>query len=378
MKVLIDGREAVDPASGGRLEPLLDSLLSSEAGIRFTVIERRRRPLADYPGVRKLCAPCGSAALEFHWVQSRLLRLLAELEIDLYHAWNQIGPPFSPVPTILQFRAAPAPPSTEPEACGFDLAGGCPRQALAVAVRRAARIVVPSQACKIGIAARFQVRPEKITVIYDGLDPRFGVLAGGGPPGGRLGRLPEERILALGEAGAHGNLDTVLRVFARLRRQAGCPKLVILGEGSAAGGDLLKLIRLLGLSGDIFFHSSRDVVERARLYNGSRLLLHAPAAGGSPGACLEAMACGVPVVASSSSALAEVAGAALLLRNPKDSREMLVAAAQALWDEPLKSFLRRRGLRRAQDSRREAGARKLLELYRSLAAPELPGSAAVV
>jgi glycosyltransferase involved in cell wall biosynthesis len=65
--------------------------------------------------------------------------------------------------------------------------------------------------------------------------------------------------------------------------------------------------------------------------------------------CLEAMASGVPVVASRAGALPETVGGAGLLVDPGDQAELAEAIALAAFDEPTRARLVEAGLARAAD-----------------------------
>jgi glycosyltransferase involved in cell wall biosynthesis len=82
---------------------------------------------------------------------------------------------------------------------------------------------------------------------------------------------------------------------------------------------------------------------------------------------LEAMACGIPTIASETSSLKEnLSGAALLV--PPDSVAALAdALAAALQQSETRASLSEKGLARAQEFSWEATARKTLDSYRELA-----------
>ena len=76
---------------------------------------------------------------------------------------------------------------------------------------------------------------------------------------------------------------------------------------------------------------------------------------------LEAMACGTPVVATTSSSLPEVVGDAGLLMPPTDADALGAALLRLLDDAELREELRARGLRQARRfSWRETAERTLL------------------
>jgi len=62
---------------------------------------------------------------------------------------------------------------------------------------------------------------------------------------------------------------------------------------------------------------------------------------------VEAMACGVPVITSTSSCLPEVAGDAAILVGPEDVDGMRDAIQRVIGDPDLSAGMRARGLRRA-------------------------------
>jgi glycosyltransferase involved in cell wall biosynthesis len=81
---------------------------------------------------------------------------------------------------------------------------------------------------------------------------------------------------------------------------------------------------------------------------------------------LEAMACGTPVVTSSSTATAEVAGDAALLVDPHDARAIAGALARVLDEPGLAEGLAAAGRRRAAEHRWDDAAARTVEVYRSV------------
>jgi glycosyltransferase involved in cell wall biosynthesis len=78
---------------------------------------------------------------------------------------------------------------------------------------------------------------------------------------------------------------------------------------------------------------------------------------------LEAMACGVPVVASNRTSVPEVAGDAALIVDPDDHGAIADAVWRVLSDDRLRQELRTRGLRRAAEFTWERTARETLRAY---------------
>jgi glycosyltransferase involved in cell wall biosynthesis len=83
---------------------------------------------------------------------------------------------------------------------------------------------------------------------------------------------------------------------------------------------------------------------------------------------LEAMALGVPVVASTRGALPEVVGDAGLLADPSDAGALCAALQRVLREPGLASQMREQGLRRARQFSWDTSARTLLGAFRRVEA----------
>ena len=81
---------------------------------------------------------------------------------------------------------------------------------------------------------------------------------------------------------------------------------------------------------------------------------------------LEAMACGVPVMASNRSSLPEVVGDAGLLVEPEELEQMANAMERLLIDTELRQTCRERGIERAGRFTWERSADAVLRIYQEL------------
>jgi alpha-1,3-rhamnosyl/mannosyltransferase len=106
----------------------------------------------------------------------------------------------------------------------------------------------------------------------------------------------------------------------------------------------------------------------AGLLRGARLLAYPSLYEGFGLPPLEAMAEGVPVVASSSSSLPEVVGDAGLLPDPLDTAAIAAAIERANDDEAFRAEAGRRGPERARAFTWEAAARATRALFEEAAA----------
>jgi glycosyltransferase involved in cell wall biosynthesis len=78
---------------------------------------------------------------------------------------------------------------------------------------------------------------------------------------------------------------------------------------------------------------------------------------------LEAMACGCPVITSTTSCMPEVAGDAALLADPHDVADIARAMQRLVHHRGLREELAQRGLQRARQFSWREAARATLEVY---------------
>jgi glycosyltransferase involved in cell wall biosynthesis len=111
--------------------------------------------------------------------------------------------------------------------------------------------------------------------------------------------------------------------------------------------DLFALVQREGLGEHVNFV---DYVASDRLplwYNSADLFAYPSAYEGFGLPVLEAMACGVPVITSASSALVELAGDAAITVPPGSQEALELALMRVLGDEALRAQMRAKGLIRA-------------------------------
>jgi glycosyltransferase involved in cell wall biosynthesis len=196
------------------------------------------------------------------------------------------------------------------------------------------------------------VPPEKIDVIYNGIDERFSTP----PPEDDVARVRERYqlehrfVLYVGNIKPHKNLVRLIDAFAELRTSGFEDlKLLIIGDEisklpalrrAVHGHKLHKHVRFLGYQSDgtlrVLYRLASAFVFPS-LYEGFGL---------PP---LEAMASGTPVVTSNQSSLPEVTGDAAVLVDPYDVQSIVGGMRRVLSDPALAAELRRRGPERARE-----------------------------
>jgi glycosyltransferase involved in cell wall biosynthesis len=131
-----------------------------------------------------------------------------------------------------------------------------------------------------------------------------------------------------------------------------------------SGKEVEDRIQQLGRTKQIRILGSVSLQELVDLYSAAEAFLYPTYYEGFGLPVLEAMACGLPVVASSRSSVPEVVGDAGLLAEPDDHDGFAGAVLRVLGDSGLRQRCRSRGLERASRFTWEATARGTVEVYR--------------
>jgi alpha-1,3-rhamnosyl/mannosyltransferase len=233
------------------------------------------------------------------------------------------------------------------------------RQSLA----HSAAAIVPSHATADDV--RRELRPRRApVVIEEGVDDPLAL-----PPepeavaAFRAGHhLERPYFLYVGVDRPHKNLDRVVDAFASIADETP-HDLVVVGHGHealaarAAAADIAARVRRLGYLPD---------AEVRAAYAGCDAFVLCSLAEGFGLPVIEAMRSGAPVITSDSGAMAEVAGDAALLVDPR-SVAAIAGALRTIGARPeLRDDLRRRGRQRAAGFTWQEAARKTLALYRTV------------
>jgi len=244
-------------------------------------------------------------------------------------------------------------------------------------VRRAALLLTVSRFSLREIARLYGVDPHAITLTGNGVN--LGRFHPPSPSRGEnrpdidlvraLGAEPGEYLLTVGRLEPRKNHLNLVRAYARLAQPR--PPLLIVGQRELAHDQAFAEVQALGLAGEVTFLERVADAELPALLRHARAFVHPSFAEGFGLPVLEAMASGVPVVASSTTALAELVGDAALTVAPEDPAAIAGAIERLLADADLRRRLSARGLEVAAAHRWDTAARSLLGAFRRFFAGKL-------
>lgn len=241
--------------------------------------------------------------------------------------------------------------------------------------RVATRLLAISQATRDDLVRHYGVRPERVSVTYLAADETYAPVPDMARIAGVKARcgIAGEYLLFVGTLQPRKNLVRLVRAFAEATGSGGQspdqpehppPLLVLAGKKGWWSGELMGVVKELGLEGRVVFPGYVPASDLPALYSGATAFVFPSLYEGFGMPVLEAMACGTPVLAANVSSLPEVVGDAGLLVDPTDTGALAAAMRRLVDDAALRSELRRRGLARAGLFSWERCARETLAALR--------------
>lgn len=287
------------------------------------------------------------------WEQFALPARAARLRAPLVFSPANLSPLLWPRNVLLIHDAAPfRVPGSYSRAYG-----SWHRSLGAACARRAVATVTVSEFSKRELVELLDLHPDDVLVLHGGVGSQFRPDADLERVRAKLG-LDRPYVLTIGTDDRRKNLVALQESARRLDRfgvdlvRAGDARPHFSQTRSIAG------LRSLGYV---------DEADLPGLYAGAAAFVLPSLYEGLGLPCLEAMACGVPVVAADRAALPETCGDAALLVDPDNQIAIAEAVCSVVTDERLHARLREAGLRRAATRTWDKAAAELDTLLVSVA-----------
>ena len=349
MRIAIDVRKLHDYGIGTYVRNLLRELARQDSSTEYVLLCR-----PEDSGTVSRLGPNFRAIKERMQPYSMLEQVTVPLDlrregVDLFHAPHYVLPPLVGCRSVVTIHDCIH--LMFPQYLPNRLAWAYARASMWVATHHSDRVLTVSEASKRDILRFYQVPPEKIEVIHNGIDERFWTA----PSEEDVIRVRERYqltdpfLLYAGNIKPHKNLERVIDAFYRLRC-SGFPdlRLLIIGHEISRYATLRRAVHRYQLHKYVRFLGFVPDETLAVLYRLASVFVFPSLYEGFGLPPLEAMASGTPVVASNVSSLPEVAGDAALLVDPEDPEAIAGAVHMLLTDRTLREELRQRGLARAR------------------------------
>ncbi|MDD3190204.1 MAG: glycosyltransferase family 1 protein [Candidatus Pacebacteria bacterium] len=233
--------------------------------------------------------------------------------------------------------------------------------------QRADKIIAVSESTKQDLTECYGIDPQKISVIYSGLNPEAtkDISEKQKEEIKTKYRLPENFILYLGTIEPRKNIKSLISAFDESKRSGFLKnsdmKLIIAGSKGWLYKEILGMPEKLKSQKDIIFTGFVEEKDKSALYNLARLFVYPSFYEGFGFPPLEAMAQGTPVITSNISSIPEAVANAAITINPYNTDELLNAIESVLQDEKLSSELINLGKKRIEKFNWEKCGRETLD-----------------
>ena len=355
---LLGDRTGIGEVVGGIIQELASREGVAISAYALTLRGRRDLKVALPDAVESATRP-----IPARWVRRRWLRSDSpSIErwtgpIDVVHATNYVAPPAkAPVIvsvydlTVLRFPELCRPDTLEYPAL------------LKRAIQRGAILHAPSHAIAEELVSELGAPADRVVTIPLGLPNVYG----GDSDAGRVVARAEHYVLTLGSIDPRKNLPGLVDAFNILASNDASVYLVHAGPSGWDGGAFESSIRNSPFRDRIRVLGYVGADTRANLLAGASVFAYPSLYEGFGFPPLEAMATGVPVVATSVGSLPEVLGDGAFFVEADDADALASALAQLLSDSAMRERLIQRGLAISEGYSWPKTADALISLYRSL------------
>ena len=307
-----------------------------ESDLEITAVVHPEYQGQEYPAIRWLRIPNrGFFSRQF----VSLPALLRRERPDLYQAtyWTRFWSPYPRTLLLIHdLSFVSFPQGFRPGEAWFY------RTVVRACARNATHILTVSGFSARELRDRWGFGPEKVTAIPEAVEAHFRPAGPDWIPSG------ERYVLYVGNLHPRKNVAKLIEACHRARQgEGGGWKLRIVGQKAWMTGDVAAAARRCGADDWLEFTGYASTEELVRHYQGALVTCYPSLYEGFGFPVLEAMACGSPVVTSSTTSLPEVAGTAALLVDPQSTDQIADALSRVASQKKLREDMRTQGLAQA-------------------------------
>lgn len=289
---------------------------------------------------------------------------IKKLKLNLFHEPHYVLPMFTSCPTIVTIHDLVHLifPQYLPGRWAYYYA----RFMLKKAVKKSSRIITVSKCTKIDLIELLSANPEKIRIVYNGIEERFFSRW----TSKKLKSTQEKYqlyqpfILYIGNLKPHKNLICLIEAFRLIKEEIEDQlQLIIVGRDVVSYPALMRSAEKLGLRQSVRFLGFIPKDFLPGLYRLAELFVFPSRYEGFGLPPLEAMACGTAVVASNTSSLPEVLNDAAYLTEVSHPSQLAEAIVNVLKSDRLRKKLEKSGPKQAKKFSWKKAAQQIIEIY---------------
>lgn len=209
------------------------------------------------------------------------------------------------------------------------------------------KIITISQFSKKEIISYYQIKTDKIEVIYNGIDKQFTK---------KENQNTEKYILGVSSLDYRKNFKGLIEAFNQISNPE--LKFYIIGSDNGAFKSMIK-----GMYNNVHFLGRVSDEELVQYYSNALIFIYPSFYEGFGFPPLEAMACGTPVICSNITSLPEVGGDAVVYCDPYNIQDIKEKIELVLNDASLQEELKVKGLERAQSFSWDKSAKGHMDVF---------------
>jgi len=365
MKICIDARS---PYKGGittYTQGLLKNLMAIDKKNEYIILYDAEHGKGGYTNADERIAPSSNILWRLIWDHTCLPSLLKKEKVDIYHSFKHLNAFRSQTKLIYTIHSAGIhdPNIISPKLFYLN-------STIFEFMSKTSFFIALSEADKEHFLEWSGVGEERIVVIPLGVDERFHEINDEEiKERVRLKyNLPQKFILSVSMFHPIKNIETLLKAYKSVKQSSKIEhKLVIVGAPLDHGyfRRLVNMIKSLDMEDNVIFTGYiKD--DLPYVYNLASLFVCPSLYENFPLPVLEAMACGIPVIASNVGGIPETYGEAAILVEPLDIEGFAAAIDQVLSSDRLRGDLKLKGLERAKSFSWKRCALETLNMYEDI------------
>ncbi|GAP71861.1 glycosyltransferase family 4 protein [Candidatus Symbiothrix dinenymphae] len=231
------------------------------------------------------------------------------------------------------------------------------------ACEKADKIIAVSECTKRDIIAFFHIPEEKIEVVYQGCHPNFRRDAPASAPQLEKYNLPHRFILSVGSIEARKNLLLPVKALSKIPEDV---HLVAVGKPTPYQAEVEVYAAKKGLSTRLHILNNVAFEDLPAIYQSAAVFVYPSFFEGFGIPIIEALSCGVPVIAATGSCLEEAGGPDSVYIAPNDDAELAKKINTILGNKGLSDSMIAAGKTYVQRFSEKAIAEQLMQIYRLL------------
>jgi len=258
-----------------------------------------------------------------------------------------------------------------------------------LAVKKAEKIITPSNFWKEELIRRYKLHPPKVVVTYEGIDKKFQILppSGGTPPKAVANSLPCRQagkfqinsnskilnkykikkpfLVYTGSLYPHKNVEVLVRAVKNLNKERRIYSVIVCAR-NIFYERFLKKVEKLGAKDYVNFVGFVLDKELVAIYQQAEVFIFPSLIEGFGLPGLEAMACGLPVLASDIPVFREIYRDGVIYFDPLSSDDLAEKIKKIIEDRKLRKNLKLKARKLVYLYSWEKMAKKTIKIYRDL------------